>query len=290
MAESRYGKYILTDLKAPPNVMAGLERYADFGKRILWMDGDNTPGAFQMNCSWYYGPTKGGVPAHAHDVDEVVGFFSGDPKNPYELGGKIEFWVGDNPVVIDKSALFFFPAGMKHSPLILREINRPVFHFSCVTSSTYVQTDGAGSPRVDDPMKYVVTTLQEPADKAPKKHIYDRYARRILWLDSDVVPGAFNFNVSWYNKASKTLDDKPHVHEQDEIIGFCGGDPENEHDLNGEVEIYLGDEKHIITKSAMIFVPAGLVHCPLTLNRVDRPIFHFTTVLGGSYTRTEEDN
>ena len=139
-------------------------------------------------------------------------------------------------------------------------------------------------------MKYVVTELKEPEDKKPKAHIYNRYAERILWIDENVVPGAFQFNTSWYKKASETLDDKPHVHQEDEIIGFCGGDPQNDTDLNGEVEIYLGDEKHIITKSAMIFVPAGLVHCPLTLNRVDRPIFHFTVVLGGSYTRTEEDN
>jgi hypothetical protein len=287
MAESKYGKYILTELKAPPDVMAGLERYRSFGKRILWMDANNTPGAFQMNCSWYLGPTTGGPQPHAHDVDEIVGFFSGDPNNPHELGGKIEFWVGDNPVVIDKSAYFFFPAGMKHSPLILREINRPVFHFSVVTGHTYETTDGSKSPKVTDPMKYVVTELKEPEDKIRLAPVYNKYARRILWMDENVVPGAFHFNASWYLKASETVDDKPHVHAEDEIIGFCGGDPENEHDLNGEVEIYLGDEKHTITRSAMIFVPAGLPHCPLTLRRVDRPIFHFTTVLRGRYIKDE---
>ena len=45
----------------------------------------------------------------------------------------------------------------------------------------------------------------------------------------------------------------------------------------------MEDEEHIITRSTIIFVPAGLVHCPLVLNRVDKPIFHFTTVNTGQY-------
>jgi len=57
------------------------------------------------------------------------------------------------------------------------------------------------------------------------------------------------------------------VHDSDEIIGFFGSDSEKPEELNGEVEIWLGDEKHVIERSTMIFVPAGLVHCPLVLNR-----------------------
>ena len=50
------------------------------------------------------------------------------------------------------------------------------------------------------------------------------------------------------------------------------------------MEIWLEDEKHVIDRTTMIFVPAGMVHCPLVINRVDKPIFHFTTVSGGQYT------
>ena len=90
-------------------------------------------------------------------------------------------------------------------------------------------------------------------------------------------------NTAWYLKAGPTLETTPHVHDSDELIGFFGSDPEDPDDLNGEVSIWLEDEKHIITRSTIIFVPAGLVHCPLVLNRVDRPIFHFTTVNIGQY-------
>jgi hypothetical protein len=136
--------------------------------------------------------------------------------------------------------------------------------------------------------KYVVTDLIVPEEKKKIEADYSRYARRILWMDENVVEGAFHMNTAWYLKEATTLEDKPHVHDADEIIGFFGNDPGNPHDLGGEIEIWLEDEKQVITKSALLFVPAGMKHCPLILKRVDRPIFHFTTVPGGRYVKDED--
>jgi hypothetical protein len=133
-----------------------------------------------------------------------------------------------------------------------------------------------------------VTEIKMPESKHAIAAEYSRYAERILWMDEHVIEGAFHMNTAWYLKAGPTLEDRPHVHDTDEIIGFFGSDPADPHDLKGEVEIWLEDEKHVIDKSAMIFVPAGMVHCPLVITRVDRPIFHFTTVTGHRYDKTEE--
>jgi hypothetical protein len=135
--------------------------------------------------------------------------------------------------------------------------------------------------------KYVVTDLIVPEEKKKIEADYSKYARRILWMDENVVEGAFHMNTAWYMKEATTLEDKPHVHDADEIIGFFGNDPANPHDLGGEIEIWLEDEKQVVTKSALLFVPAGMKHCPLILKRVDRPIFHFTTVPGGRYVKDE---
>ena len=107
-------------------------------------------------------------------------------------------------------------------------------------------------------------------------------------MDENVVEGAFHINTAWYLNAAETLEDQPHVHDADEIIGFFGSDPSKPYDLGGEIEIWLEDEKQVITKSALLFVPAGMKHCPLILKRVDRPIFHFTTVPGGRYIKEEK--
>jgi len=135
--------------------------------------------------------------------------------------------------------------------------------------------------------KYIVTELKIPEEKQKIAAAYSKYATRILWMDENVVEGAFHMNTAWYLKATTTLESAPHVHDTDEIIGFFGSDPQHPYDLGGEIEIWLEDEKHIINKTAMLFVPAGMKHCPLIIRRIDRPIFHFTTVTGGRYIKDE---
>jgi hypothetical protein len=130
--------------------------------------------------------------------------------------------------------------------------------------------------------RYIVTELQEPESKKRIAAEYAKFAKRILWLDENVVPGAFHMNTAWYLK-STTVELEAHTHATDEIIGFFSSDPAHPYDLGGEIEIWLEDDRHIITRTAMVFVPAGMKHCPLILRRVDRPIFHFTTVTGGQY-------
>ncbi len=131
--------------------------------------------------------------------------------------------------------------------------------------------------------KYIVTELKMPEYQQSIDAQYSTYAKRILWMDESVVDGAFHMNTAWYLRVAETLENRPHVHSTDEIIGFFGSDPDNPWDLGGEVEIFLEDEKHVIDRTAMIFVPAGMVHCPLVVSRVDRPIFHFTVVTGTKY-------
>lgn len=135
--------------------------------------------------------------------------------------------------------------------------------------------------------KYIVTELKVPESKQKIADEYKKFATRILWMDEHVVEGAFHMNTAWYLKAADTLEKVPHTHDSDEIIGFFGSNPEDPYDLGGEIEIWLEDEKHILTRTSMIFVPAGMKHNPLILHRVDRPIFHFTTVPGGQYIKEE---
>ena len=81
---------------------------------------------------------------------------------------------------------------------------------------------------------------------------------------------------------------KPHCHEGNEILGFLGSNPDDPSDLCGEVEIYIEGEKHILTKSTYIYLPAGIKHVPLYINRVDRPIFHFFITLTNGYSMVRE--
>jgi len=135
--------------------------------------------------------------------------------------------------------------------------------------------------------KYIVTELKMPESKQKIAEEYSKYATRILWMDDNVVEGAFHMNTSWFLKAAAATENKPHTHDFDEILGFYGNNAQDPYDLGGEIEIWLEDEKHILTRSCLIFLPAGMKHCPLIIRRVDRPIFHFSIVTGGQYIKED---
>jgi len=140
MAESKYSQYIVTDTDKFRQIYSdmGGPEMDEWNHLILWMDDKIVPGAFQMNCCWFVKvPENQPYFTHLHDVPEIIGLFSGDPENPNDMGAEVEFWMEDEKFTITKSCMIFVPAGVKHCPLILKRVDRPIFHFTVVTSPTY---------------------------------------------------------------------------------------------------------------------------------------------------------
>ena len=135
--------------------------------------------------------------------------------------------------------------------------------------------------------KFFVQQLQVPDGAVPEdfKPIYETFAKRILWMDSDVCPGAFQMNTSWYHSVPERDPlFNEHVHDDtDELIGFFGSDPEHPYDLCAVLEFTLAGETHRLDKSTMIYVPAGMPHNPLRIISVQKPIFHFSVVRTAKY-------
>ena len=79
----KYGKNFIQDLQTPPGMITPefLKFYNSFATRILWMDSNLCPGAFQMNTAWYHSvPERDPVfPEHEHPYAELVGFFGSNP-------------------------------------------------------------------------------------------------------------------------------------------------------------------------------------------------------------------
>jgi hypothetical protein len=124
-----------------------------------------------------------------------------------------------------------------------------------------------------------------------RHEIPEKAGYRIVYLDSEVVPGAtFYTEALWFwpgpRPEPKPGDEPgvlPHTHPFPEMIAFFGTNPDDIHDLCGEVELWIDGEQHIIDKSFVAFIPAGVEHCPLNIRRIDRPIFHFTAGPGKMY-------
>jgi hypothetical protein len=130
-------------------------------------------------------------------------------------------------------------------------------------------------------------TAGGPVLEGDFKRIYENFSNRIVWIDGNVVPGAFQMNTAWYYAVpERDPIFMEHSHDSDELIGFFGSDPDNKEDLGGEIEFSIDGEPHLLTKSSIIFVPAGLAHNPMRILRVDRPIFHFSVVTNRIYDGT----
>jgi hypothetical protein len=110
----------------------------------------------------------------------------------------------------------------------------------------------------------------------------------LLNLDTTRAEGAPYLDFVWLWKGSaESYAEREHVHDFDEFIGFIGTKgQENPYDLGGEMEVWLGGEKYLITKSCLIYVPKGLRHCPIRFNRIDSPILFFTGGMATKYSRT----
>ena len=131
-----------------------------------------------------------------------------------------------------------------------------------------------------------VQELKEPADMGTPefRELYKRFAERILWMDSNVCEGAFQMNTAWYFAVpARDPIFTEHVHDYDELIGFYGSNPEDSYELGGVIEFSVNGEAHRLTRSTMVWLPAGATHNPMRILEVDRPVFHFSVVMNPMY-------
>jgi len=125
MAKSDYGKYII---RKPI--------YEETGPRIkncqsppmTFISNKLIPGADNyVQLGWIYGVPEPNtyINEHAHNFDQIIIYWGGNAKTPQDLGAEIEFVVGGEPLIIDKTSALFIPKGVKHGPLTWKKFTRP---------------------------------------------------------------------------------------------------------------------------------------------------------------------
>jgi hypothetical protein len=69
--------------------------------------------------------------------------------------------------------------------------------------------------------------------------------------------------------------DKTHVHKYDDYLFFFGSNPDDISDFDAEWELCMGEEEevHKINKTTLVYIPPGVIHCPLRLVKVNKPVF-----------------
>lgn len=120
-------------------------------------------------------------------------------------------------------------------------------------------------------------------------HYGQRRNDRVMRIDSSLMD-TIGLEFAFIGQKQPSDDKHPtHTHDVDEYLFFMGG--ENILDFGAEVELTLGtgedQEKHVINKSSIVYIPAGLPHLPWAFKNVTKPIIRGHILVAPSYRQTE---
>ena len=135
MAEKKYEKYIVRKAMRPPDFLDPMAANFMTMPPLIFLNGDKPiKGSNQfLEVVWIWAEGAAAVnpdrPPHSHEFDEVFVFLGADRKDPDDLGGEVEFWLGEGQdtekYVFTTSTTIFVPRGLVHLPMIFRKIKRP---------------------------------------------------------------------------------------------------------------------------------------------------------------------
>jgi hypothetical protein len=110
----------------------------------------------------------------------------------------------------------------------------------------------------------------------------DRFGPEIVFTGEEDYKS--NFSTMFFHISESVLmEDSPHSHDCDIYLYFLGVDDMG--DLGAEIDIGFGEEQeiHTITRPTSVYVPKGMVHCPLNFKRIDKPILFVHVIDAAKY-------
>ena len=131
-----YGKYFVRGPK--PNIWN-----IPTETQVVELDGAIVPDSMFFSFSFQqpgYG-SWGAHGPHQHPCWEILGFFSTDPADPYNLDAEIVLYIGEEmePHTITQSTLIYVPPETPHCPLVYERMGRPIVFLYGMSSPTVVE-------------------------------------------------------------------------------------------------------------------------------------------------------
>jgi hypothetical protein len=104
--------------------------------RLAYIDEETVPGAdFGCETMWLLPGEKSKegqkmLDRHTLPYGKFIGFFSYNYDNIRDLCAEVELWIGGEKHVMTNSFAAFIPPNVEHGPMIIRNITKPIFHFT----------------------------------------------------------------------------------------------------------------------------------------------------------------
>ena len=250
------------------------------------MDGSFFEGCIYSEASWFNAPCKcNGLVKH--DSDELMVFIGSDTGDPENLNAEITLRIENDTLTLKNTCFVFIPGGAAHGDLTIKSLGKPVYYYTChLNTDTYSEHPAEATAAAG---KYANNAVERyaPVDgKMPSAP--EGFLTLLLWIDGKKLSGAPYMEAVWFNTVNDTGPPE-HAHDFDEFIGFFGSDPENPDELNGEISFLIDGEMFSFTKSCLIYIPRGVMHSPILVPKLERPILHFSGGNGGDYVRSGTD-
>lgn len=136
---TKYSKYIVTDLFKKIEYYTGSSYVAHNGE----LGGNITMAYHCVTKPKLFDMT------HAHDFQEVLCFFGGNPLDITDFGAEVEIQLGPEHEkhTITRTSFISIPPNLPHCPLNIKRVDKPIVFLEISNSPTY------GKPAVDPAAK-----------------------------------------------------------------------------------------------------------------------------------------
>jgi hypothetical protein len=84
-----------------------------------------------IEFGWIWDIPRPQIPKMRHDAyNEIVMHIGSDPDNPEDLGGILQFGIGEDLIEFNTNHCVYVPKGMDHGPLIWKEVCKPLLEMA----------------------------------------------------------------------------------------------------------------------------------------------------------------
>jgi uncharacterized RmlC-like cupin family protein len=135
----------------------------------------------------------------------------------------------------------------------------------------YLSYDGT-APKAND---FVSLNSLPPFPEIASPQTYFRGASALPGATANIGWQVFTAPVCW-----ETV---PHAHKYDEFLIFLGATlPDLCSSFDAEIDFWMGKEleKHTIKSTTVLFIPKGVLHCPLNFRVINKPVLFHALYLG----------